>query len=103
MVIIISIDPPLANVTPATPQITVEHWKLMSSQRPLRNNPAARTKVAYQAWTSNWTTAVPANYYILLTDLFGSSPIPPIYAGHAFLTFNNQHMADWRQMIIDQY
>jgi hypothetical protein len=103
MVIIISIDPPLANATPAMPRITVEHWKSMPSQRPLRSNPAARTKVAYRAWTSNWTTAVPANYYILLTDLFGSSPIPPLYAGHTRLTFNNQHVAEWRQRIIDRY
>jgi hypothetical protein len=103
MVIIISIDPPLANSNPATPQITVEHWKLRAIQQPLHSNSTAHTMEAYQAWTSDWTTAVPANYYILLADLFGSSPIPAVYAGHTHLTFNNQCMVLWRQRIIDSY
>jgi hypothetical protein len=102
MVIIISIDPPIApNLN--IPRITIEHWKTRPPLRPQRPGTAARWKVAFRAWHADWTLAVSANYYILLADMFGSTPIPAVYGAHTRLTFSPADVAGWRQGIIDEW
>lgn len=101
MVIIISVDPPI-HPNLQTPRITVEHWKSRPPQQPPCAQ-FARLKVAFKAWASDWTLAAPANYYILLADLFGSLPIPAIFGTNTHLTFDNADVIAWRQEIIDAW
>ena len=101
MVIIISIDSPIApNLQ--TPWIAIEHWKSEPPKRPPRTQ-LARRKVVSKVWVADWTLAASANYYILLADIFGSSPIPPIFGANTHLTFDNTDVAAWRREIIDAW
>ena len=98
MVIIISIDSPIApNLQ--TPRITIEHWKSEPPKRPQ----LARRKVASKVWVADWTLAASVNYYVLLADIFGSSPIPPIFGANTHLTFDDTDVAAWRREIIDAW
>jgi hypothetical protein len=101
MVIIISIDSP---ITPnlQTPRITIEHWKSEPPKRPPRTQ-LTRSKVASKVWAADWTLAASANYYILLVDIFGSSPIPPIFGANTRLTFDNADVVAWRSEIVDEW
>jgi hypothetical protein len=103
MVIIVSIDPPIApNLN--TPRITVEHWKLQPPPPPPPPHSAGyHTRVASVVWDADWTLAVSPNYSIPLADIFGPTPIPAIYGGNTHLTFDTALIAKWRQMMINFY
>ena len=101
LVIIISIDPP---IPPALlPNITIEHWKSAPflNQHDLRTPPAP-LKVASRVWSADWTAAT-TNYSLLLADVFGSSPIPPMYGANTHFNFTNGEVTAWRQNIIDAW
>jgi len=95
LVILISIDPPIAP-NPTLPRITVQLWRGFALQRPSRLASAAfRVREARMVWAANWTVAA-TPLYILLDDIFRGQ-VPAEYGNNDRVNLDTN---GWLQTII---
>jgi len=95
LVILISIDPPIAP-NPTLPRITVQLWRGFDRQRPSRlASAASRVREARMVHAANWTVAA-TPLYILLDDIFRGQ-VPAEYGNNDRVDLDTN---SWRQTII---
>ncbi|KAF5384148.1 hypothetical protein D9615_003266 [Tricholomella constricta] len=93
LVILISIDPPIAP-HPTFPRITVQLWRGFDPRRPPRH-PVSRVREARMVWAADWTVAA-APLYIPLDDIFRGQ-VPAEYGNNDRVYLNTDSL---RQKII---